>query len=539
MKPTRRAVLAQAMANRSLRRVLAAYLLFNLAEWANWIALLIWGYERSGVRGASALALIQLVPATLLAPTAANLLARLPRRRAVTMGYVAQSVSYVALGVALATGAPYAVVAVLAAVGAVAVTFTRPVHNALLPELAETTAELTAANTASGSMEALAAFGGPMLSAIVIIPWGLPGVLFVTGAGMGVAFALTARLHRVSGSAARALAGVSERTQLRKVARHRTARVLSAMVAAEYVLVGMMDILLVVLALDLLGLSDSGPGLLNSALGVGAVLGAAGTVALVGRDRLAPVLLVAALVAGVPIALAGQVPGVVLAVLLLTLAGAGKLFVDIGSKTLVQRAVPEQMLVAVFGVQEAMMMAGLAIGSLLAPVLVTTVGAHWAFVAAGAFLPVVTGLSWWGLRDADAKAVVPGDVFDSLAQVPLLAVLVPRTLERLARGAHKVAAPAGTVVINEGDAGDLFYVIVAGSARATKGGTVLRELGPGDWFGEIALLRDVPRTATVTTTADTDLVCLERAPFLLAVTGTPRAMESADVHRRGYADLED
>ncbi len=532
-------MLTQATANRSLRRVLAAYLLFNLAEWANWIALLIWAYERSGVKGASGIALIQLVPATLLAPTAANLSARMSRRRALKLGYAAQSVSYVALAVALAAGTPYVAVAVLAAIGAVTLTFTRPVHNAFLPELSESTGELTAANTASGSMEALAAFGGPLVSAIVIIPWGPAGVLFVTGTAMGLAFLLTARLRRVDQGAARVIAGSSEPTQLREVASHRTARVLSAMVAAEYVLVGMMDILLVVLALDLLGLSDSGPGMLNSAMGVGAVLGAAGTVALVGRQRLAPVLLIAAIIAGVPIAIAGQVPGVVFAMLLLALAGAGKLFVDISSKTLVQRALPERMLVAVFGVQEAMMMAGLAMGSLLAPILVATVGPHWAFVAAGSFLPVITLLSWWALSDADAKSVVPGAVFDVLAQIPFLAVLAPRTLERLARGVSTTETPAGTVLIKEGDPGELFYVIVSGSARATKSGALLRDLGPGDWFGEIALLRHVPRTATVTATADVELVCLEREPFLVAVTGTPQAVETADAHRSEYRDLHE
>ncbi len=525
VQPSRRAVFARALANGSLRRVLAAYLLFNVAEWANFIALLIWAYERNGVRGASAIALIQLIPATLLAPLAAKVSARLPRHRALTLGYAAQSLAYLTTGVALAVGAPYALIAVCAAMSAVTVTLTRPVHNALLPELAETTDELTAGNTASGSVEAIAAFLGPLLSALIIVPWGAAGVLFATGFGAAAAVALTARLH-IAGAPKeeRAVAGEARSAQLREVIRDRTARTLSAMVVAEYALVGMLDILYVVLAFELLDLSAAGPGLLNSALGMGSILGAALTVTLVGRARLAPVLVAAALVTGLPIALAGQVPTAALAAILLGAAGVGKLFVDIGSRTLVQRALPERMLVAVFGLHEAMMMGGMAIGSLLAPVLVTTLGPRWAFVAAGCLLPVVALASWWGLRDADSRAAVPGDIFDLLARVPMLALLAPRTIERLARGATRAAAPAGTKVIAEGDVGDLFHVIVSGQARVTQQGTVLRELGPGEGFGEIALLRDVPRTATVTVTEDTELVQLEREAFLTAVTGTPQAV---------------
>src|SRR3954453_21132652 len=180
----RRAVVGRAMAHTSLRRALVAYLLFNLAEWASWIALLVWAYERNGVRGASVLALLQLVPATLLAPVGAKGSARLPTARALCLGYLVQAVTYLATGAALVAEAPYAVVAVLAAAAATAVTLTRPVHYSLLPGLADTTGELTAGNTASGSVEATAAGLGPLVCAALIGPWGTGGVLLVLGAAM-------------------------------------------------------------------------------------------------------------------------------------------------------------------------------------------------------------------------------------------------------------------------------------------------------------------------------------------------------------------
>jgi Cyclic nucleotide-binding domain len=535
---SRRAVFARALASRPLRRALLAYLLFNLAEWASWIALLVWAFDRGGVRGASVIALLQLVPATLLALVTSRLSARLPTSHALWVGYAAQAVAYLATGTALLLSAPYAVVAVLAAASAVSVTWTRPVHIALLPRLADTTGELTAANTASGSVEALATCLGPLLSAAVIGPWGAGGVVVVVGGSAAVSSLLTVRLAAghgaATGSRTAGSKGAADRVSVRAVLTDRVSRALTAMVAAEYVLVGMMDILLVVLALDLLSTADSGPGVLNAALGVGGVLGAGLTVVLVGRRRLAAPLVAATIITGVPIALTGAATAPWVATALLVLAGAGKLFVDVTSRTLVQRALPQRMLVAIFGVQEATMMGGLAVGSLAAPLLVGSIGPRWAFVAAGLFLPAVTVACWRALRHADAATEVPVAIFDLLMRVPFLAVLPPRIVERLALEATTAPAPAGAVVVRQGDVGDQFSVLASGAVEVTQGDQVLRRLGPGDWFGELALLRDMPRTATVTATEDTELVQLGRDEFLTAVTGARQSVAAADAHAARY-----
>ena len=95
------------------------------------------------------------------------------------------------------------------------------------------------------------------------------------------------------------------------------------------------------------------------------------------------------------------------------------------------------------------------------------------------------------------------------------------------------------MVIREGDDGDLFYVVLEGSLRVTQGGRELRTLGAGAGFGEIALLRDTPRTATVTATTDVALGAVDRDDFLLAVTGQPAARGKAEgVVDRYLADDE-
>jgi hypothetical protein len=192
------------------------------------------------------------------------------------------------------------------------------------------------------------------------------------------------------------------------------------------------------------------------------------------------------------------------------------------------------LLTAVFGLQESLNMAAYALGSLAAPLLVEVFGARGAFAVAGAFLPVVAVLASPRLRRLDDAAEVPADVLRLLLHVPLLAVLPPRVVERLARDAEAVSAGAEDVVVTEGERGERFYVIEQGRVGVTRGERPLRELGPGGWFGELALLRDVPRTATVTADTDVSLWAVDRDTFLAAVRAAPRSREVADDHARGY-----
>lgn len=530
----RGAVVRQALRNPDLRRVLAAYLLFNVAEWATWIGLLVWGYGVGGVRGSAGIALVQLVPSALFAAPAAALLGRLPRGRALALGYAAQTIGFLALGAALVTDAPVVVVSVTAAASAITVTLTRPTHNALLPEISRTTDDLSAGNAVSGSLEALATFLGPLASGLVLAVWGAGGVLLVMSGCSAVGVLLTAWLVTAAPRRAvvrRASDGRADGA-LRTVLRNPAARLMSLLIAAEYALVGMMDILLVVLALDVLGMSNAGPGILNSAIGVGGITGAALTFTLIGRPKLARPLLLAALCLGLAFALAGQSGAPLVAVLLVAVSGAGKLFYDVASRTFIQRLLPDHLLIAMFGLQEALMMTGLALGTLATPMLVGLVGSRGAFIAAGCFLPLTAVASYGMLRRLDARAAVPIDVLALLLRVPIMAVLAPRIVERMACDAVPQSVPTGEIVVRQGDDGTRFYVVASGRVCVDIDGSRIRELGPGDWFGEIALLRDVPRTASVTALTNVSLWGVDRESFLVSVTAVPHSVELADAHIR-------
>lgn len=530
----RGAVMRQCWSNPRLRRMLAAYLLFNIAEWATYIALLVWAYEQDGVRGSTAIALVQLVPAAVAAPVLAGRLARLRAPRALRFGYAAQGVAGLVLGTAILADAHVAVVAVFAAIYSCALTCTRPVHNSLLPEISDTTSELTAGNAGSGSVEAAATFLGPLASGALVTVWAAGGVVIVMGLGSMVAVLLAAGLGagvaRVS--AIRSGRGASS---LRVALADPAARLLSGLVAAEYVLVGMMDILLVVLALDRLGMPQGGPGLLNSAIGVGGLVGALAAVVLIGARRLSPFVLLGAVMAGIPFALAGVTSSVYLVMMLIALCGAGKLFFDVASRTLIQRLLPDSLFVAVFGLQEATMMAGLVLGSLAAPVMVTVVSPEAAFLVAGSFLPLFALAIWRQLRRLDAAATVPADTLALLREVPILSVLAPRVVERLAVFAGHVSSPPGTEVVTEGETGNLFYVIESGHVVVSHGVDRIRTLGPGGWFGELALLNpDARRTATVTAEGPVRLVTIDQHTFLTALAGASMSKTVADDYARDH-----
>ena len=515
--------------NRRLRRALAAYLIFNVNEWGSYIALLVYAYEMHGVRGASILAVVQLVPSTVLASPAAARLGRMRAPSALRLGYAAQAASTLGLGMVMLLGAPFPLVCALAAVAAVCITFTRPVHYALLPEVSDTVEELTAGNAGSGAVEAVAAFVGPLVSGLVAAWWAPGGVMVAMGAASAVSVLLATGLGP---GIRRFLASGDRAASVRAVMSDPSARLLSLLVGAEYVLVGALDILLVVLAFDVLDMSTSGPGLLNSALGVGNFVGALLTVLLIGARRIVPALLAGSLVAGSSIALVGVTAQVPSAMLLIALAGSGKLLFDVSIRTFVQRVLPDRLLVAVFGLQESAMMAGLTLGVLIAPVAVEVLGPAVAFVVAGGFLPLVAVAGWWRLNRLDAGTVVPVDRLTLLRGVAVLAPLPPRVLERLALFSGRTEHESGERIVVEGQSGDLFYVIQSGEVSVSHGEQEVRRLASGDWFGELALLGDGKRTATVTAQSSVAVLTVDRDSFVTALAGTPSSRAVADEHAR-------
>jgi MFS family permease len=209
--------------------------------------------------------------------------------------------------------------------------------------------------------------------------------------------------------------------------------------------------------------------------------------------------------------------------------GVGNSLVDINAYTIIQRVAPADVMGRVFGALESVAIAGMALGALLMPFLINLVGLRARLLAIGAVIAALALAGLASLRHIDRTVLAPAGLA-LLRSVPMLAVLPPPVLERLAQSSVRRTVAPGAEVFHEGDPGDLFWVIEGGTAVVSADGQFIRELGPGDSFGEIALLRDVPRTATVAAGPDAELVLLgiERDDFIAAVTGHGPAAEVAD-----------
>jgi hypothetical protein len=406
-----------------------------------------------------------------------------------------------------------------------------PAQAALLPSLVDTPDELTAANVASTAIESVGSFAGPAVGGLALIV-GSPGLVFAAAAL--TFFASAGLIARVSGEPREKRQSEPQRIArvvfagFSAIASDRDLRLLVALYSSQTLVAGALNVLVVVASIELLGLGESGVGYLNSALGVGGLLGAVVALGIVGRQRLAFDFGAGLLLWGAAQALVGVWPEAAFALAMLALVGVANTLVDVAGLTLLQRSVADEVLARVFGALESLLVGTLALGAVLAPLLVSLLGIRLTFVITGALLPVLALLSWRRLGAMDARTRVPERELGLLRELPLFAPLPAPTLEHLAAHLAPVRISAGQEIFRQGDAGDRFYVVSSGGVRVVVDGKATTPLGPGDHFGEIALLRDVPRTATVSAETDAELFALDRAEFISAVTGHPESAAAAD-----------
>ncbi len=489
-------VLGAVLREGDLRRVEVAFAGFQAAEYAVWIAMLVYAYDRGGTTTAAVVAVVQLVPSALFAPIGGALADRYAPGRVLVLGYAAQAAGMAATAAALLADGPPVLAYALSAIPATATTITRPTQAVLLPALARSPDELTAANVVTGWVETAMALAGPAVAG-VLLAWGSPGAVFaVFAAVMTVATLVTLPLGRVGVRPGRAEMQATALAELgagfRALARSPAPRLLVVILALSYVVWGALDVLTVVLAIDVLGLGDQGAGYLVTFFGLGGVAGAAGAAALIGRRRIVPPIVAASVLYGGAFALLGLSSSTAVAFGLLAVAGLGQSLLDVAGRTLLQRIAPPDVLARIFGIHEGLTMVALAVGSILVPPLVALGGAELAFAATGAVLPVFVLLFLRRLLAVDDAARVPIVEISLLRSMPIFAPLTAPALEGIAGNLEPVAVEAGTAVVEEGDRGDHYYAVADGELEVTHGDAVVNRLHRGDGFGEISAAQGRP-----------------------------------------------
>jgi len=515
--------------NGNVLRLELAWAGSNLGSRASAVGVAVYAYQANGIAAVGVVAAVRLAFAALAAPWLAVFADRRPRRQVLMVSDLLRCVLFAAIAAAVVVDAASLLVYALAVGAAVAEPVFRSAQAAFTPSLVSTPEELTAANVVASTVESIGLFAGPALGGLLLVVAGTATVFAASTFVLLVSVVLVAAID-VPGLPRADDARPESSTFLagwRAIASNRSLRIVVGLFSIQTLVAGMLNVLVVVIAIELLGLGKAGVGWLDGTVGIGATAGVLVVAAVTGRGGLAKPFALGLVLWGLPLVLIAVWPQTVAAFALMALLGVGNTLVDVAGVTLMQRGADDDVIGRVFGAFESLALVAMGAGSLLAPLLVSLLGTRGAVLVAGSILPLALVPLWRPLLVVDTLAAAPQGRIDLLRSIPIFAPLALPELERLAQAARELRIAGGSSVFEEGEAGDRFFAIAEGRAAVESRGARLRELGAGDFFGEIALLRDVPRTATVRALTALRLVALERPMFLETVTGHAASAEAA------------
>ena len=522
------AVLRDVLWSPRLRALLLSWCGNCTADWASFVAFSVYFYEQEGLTGVGILGVVRMGAAVAAIPLASAIVDRYPRQRLLLAIQLARATALGLAALALALGSAPWLVYVLVALIAFCGGPYRPAHYALMPTLARSPQELVAANVGTSVFEGVAVLVGPALAGVLLAVTGPDLVVAVSAVVCSGCAVLVAWMGKEPNwrRAARphGWTRFSEVAEgFRVLAHEPDPRLIVGLIVAQAFVRGLLNVLLVTVSIHLLRAGDPGVGFLNSGFGAGALIGGLAGVSLLRRRRLADPFGLGLVLWGAPIALIVVWPTLGWAILCMAVVGAGNSVLDIAGYTLIQRSVVDAVLGRVLATLEIVGSAAIAIGSITAPLLVGELGLRGTLIATGALLPVLVVIFRLRLRAVDEATTVPRRELELLASVPVFEPLAPTTLEKLATRLRPLAVAAGTVVVEQGERGEVFYLIESGEVDVIHDGELVATLGSGQYFGEIALLHDVRRVATCVARSDAELYELERRVFVAAVSGNEQS----------------
>ncbi len=531
------AAVRSVFANPNLRRIELAFAGSAVGNYAFSIAITIYTFHQGGVAAVGIVTAIRQATAAAIAPFAASLSDRLRRERVMLASDAGRVACAGGIAVLVSTNAPAVSVYALAVGASVFGAVFRPAEASLVPLVATSPQELTAANITSSSFDSIGIFVGPALGAFLIAFSGYTTAFALVAATFAWSAFFVLRISSHVPAAREAATdedGEAEAGGLRSllggfrtIAREPRLRLLIGLYDAQCFVAGTLGVLIVATAIDVLGMGNAGVGILQSACGVGAIAGAGVALTLVSRSRLGRDLATGLVLWGAPLIVIGALAYPVVAVVALAVLGVGNTLVDISAMTLIQRTAVPEVAGRIFGVLESSIVASLALGALAAPALITLLGTRGALLAVGAILPILALVTSRQLAVIDGAVEIPEERIAAIRSVPFLAILPLQTIEYLAGQLRQVELGSGATLFTEGEHGDGFYILGGGTLEIDLPQGVKLETAPG-FVGEIALLRDIPRTATVRAGSDASLWALGREEFLAAVGGHARARGQAD-----------
>ena len=533
--------LATVFGNPGLRRVNLAFAGSAIGDWAYATAIVVWVYGVGGVTAVGVWATLRLILMAVVTPFASTFVDRLPRKTVMIASDLTRATLVLVVAGLIATDAPEITVYVIATLGSLAGSPFRPALAALLPQLVGRPEELTAANGTASTLESLAFFVGPAIGGLLLGITSVQVVVLLNALTFLWSAALVSRITvPVQSVATPAVDATDDGTAapeesflaesmagFGEIWRRADLRLVTLIYCTQTVVAGASIVFGVAIAVQMTSFGAHAVGYLDSILGIGAILGGLVAIARASSRRLASDFGIGVLFWALPLLLIAVWPQTLAAFTAMFVIGVANPVVDVNASTIIQRLAPDEVLGRVFGALETGLMASMGLGSVLMPLLIHAMGLRWALATLAFMMAVVVLPAMFYLRRLDATLREP-EGLALLRRVSLFAPVEAKSLELIAQQLIRLEVGVGEQIIHEGEEGDRFYIVESGQMAATFRGELLSVLSAGDPFGEIALLRDVPRTATVTAQEATVLLALERADFLAAVTGNSEVSNRVD-----------
>jgi len=514
--------------------LLTAWGLSYAGDLAAFTAASVYAFRAGGAGLVAVLGLLKALPGAFLVPVVTSGSDRVRRERLLIATVVPRALLLGVATVAMTGGGQGLLVVVLVGVeGGVASAF-RQIQAALLPWLARTPDELTSANSAASVLQSAAMVGGPAIAAALLAAGTAQAAMLVSCGLVAVAAVLLAAVRPLSAEAPARAAGHLKQLKLDMVAgfdagvRRRDARALFVPAAAQTFGRGVLSVLTVVIALELFDLGSAAVGWLTALLGVGGLLVGPLAILLVRGKRVARSFAAGVAGWGVPMILLGFAHGPYWPYLMFSLIGVANVFDDVGVYSSLQQVIPPRLMGRALGVRRGLLLLSMGLGSAVTPWLIDALGVRGTLIATGLLLVAMAAAFLPRLTAIDGKISAPGPDLALVRQVSFFHPLPFAIVEHLTSELQSATYEPGDTIIEDGEPGERFYIIVEGRARAAKDGQQLREMSTGESFGEIALLRRIPRTATVTALSRLEVRTLAREEFLAAVTGNPESVERAE-----------
>ncbi|MEO6021290.1 MAG: MFS transporter [Knoellia sp.] len=537
------------LANGNLRRIQLAFFASTIGDWAQATALTVWAFTDGGATAVGAFTAARFIAVAIAGPLGSVIADKVPRRTFMVATDVVRAILVSIGALLIATDGPPLLVYVLGVVVAVVGAPFRSAQVGLIPQLVDRPDELTASNAVSANLENIAVFLGPALGALLVGSFDITTAIWVNVAtyvwSIILVFGVRPRKLPVANTEAdgatptdadaAAGAGGTDRhgffaelsAGFSFVGRDRDLRTVALLAAAQGFVWGALTVFTVIIAVDMLKTGPAGVGVLNAVMGAATTLGGIVILTRVAKGRLGQDMAVGVLGWSLPMIALALFPSPVTVFGALIVIGLSDPWVNLGLETIPQRLASDAVISRVYGAVESALIGSMALGAALAPVLIHGIGFREAMGGVGLVVAAYTLTTVRTMRRLDARLTEP-EHLPLLRSLEIFAPVAPPTLEALASRLVMVSASTGTAVVREGETSDRFYVIRSGSVEVTAQGRVLRVESAGDFFGEIGLIRDVPRTATVTALEPTELLALDRDDFLEAVSGIGEAHRAAE-----------